>query len=131
MKSSPGGFPGGARDECGSAKKRSSQVSTARLPGREVGLGWAAPLDGRDFVQVSTIYAAKGLERPVVVLIELERALKERFKAVETERLPYVACSRASHHLVVLLPRPTPPAMQRFFPVHGEQEARANGEEPL
>src|SRR2546421_1698003 len=30
MKSSPGGFRGGARDECGSAKKRRRSLSEAR-----------------------------------------------------------------------------------------------------
>ncbi len=48
-------------------------------------------------VLCSSIPAFKGLERPVVILTELERMTKG-----ERDMLLYVALSRARHHLIVL-----------------------------
>ena len=65
------------------------------------------------YVRVSTIHAFKGLESPVVILAELDKAHRER--AVE---LAYIALSRARAHLVVLgeLP-PAPPPGAPLGPV--------------
>lgn len=50
-------------------------------------------------VRVSTIHSFKGLERPVVVVCELDAAFVAREDFVQ---LAYVAFSRPQHHLVVL-----------------------------
>lgn len=65
------------------------------------------------YVRVSTIHAFKGLESPVVILAELDKAHREL--AVE---LAYIALSRARAHLVVLgeLP-PAPPPGAPLGPV--------------
>lgn len=98
--------------------RHKSLVAVSRDDVDEVPLTWAvtSPLEeDTGQVQGATIHSAKGLERSVIVLAELERWVGQRFKAVDMERLLYVACSRASHHLIVLLPRPIPPELRRFF----------------
>jgi hypothetical protein len=56
-----------------------------------------------DHIAVETIFAFKGLERPVVILTELERWLPE-----DRDSLLYVALSRARNHLIVLGKLPEP-----------------------
>jgi hypothetical protein len=46
----------------------------------------------------STIHSFKGLESPVVILAEIEP-----YAAQDLESLLYVGCSRACHHLIVLI----------------------------
>ncbi len=54
--------------------------------------------------RADTIFAFKGLERPVVILTELDR-----WRTDEQDSLLYVALSRVRNHLVILgkLPDPT------------------------
>ena len=56
-----------------------------------------------DHIAVETIFAFKGLERPVVILTELGRWLPE-----DRDSLLYVALSRARNHLIVLGKLPDP-----------------------
>jgi hypothetical protein len=62
-------------------------------------------------VYFSSIYGFKGLERPVIIMVEMEHW--------HTDLVPllYVGCSRASNHLVVLLPKDAGPEMQEAFAV--------------
>lgn len=55
-------------------------------------------------IRVETVYAFKGLERPVVILTEIDRPAP-----TELNSLLYVALSRARNHLIVLgyLPEPS------------------------
>lgn len=59
---------------------------------------------GAPYVQVSTIHRFKGLERPVVILVELEAL--EGWDATRRQMLLYVGLSRASARLYVLGGRP-------------------------
>ncbi len=54
-------------------------------------------------VQISSIYGFKGLEAPIVILVELDKA-----DHLQQDELIYVAFSRARDHLIVLgnLPKP-------------------------
>jgi superfamily I DNA/RNA helicase len=54
-------------------------------------------------VRVDTIFAFKGLERPVVILTELDRPAP-----AELDNLLYVGISRARNHLIVLGKLPEP-----------------------
>jgi superfamily I DNA/RNA helicase len=74
----------------------------AEQPATGPGLDWnpSSPRQAR----LATIHSFKGLERPVVILVELERWLTQGVKGVELERLLYVGCSRAKNYLLVLLP---------------------------
>lgn len=60
-------------------------------------LSWDRSGSQPDRVQVSTIHAFKGLEKPVVILTELDRAYPGN-----AEQLLYVGLSRARSHLIVL-----------------------------
>jgi hypothetical protein len=65
-------------------------------------LGLAAenvPEPPKDVVLCESIRRFKGLERPVVVLLELPRDDPERL-----DRLIYVGASRARQHLVIITP---------------------------
>lgn len=64
-------------------------------------LTWRADAMVPGRVALSTVRSAKGLERSVVVLTELD-GLREELKR---DALLYVALSRAIHHLVVLGPK--------------------------
>ncbi len=55
----------------------------------------------------STIHSFKGLESPVVILAEIEP-----YAAQDLESLLYVGCSRACHHLVVLVSTDLPGDLQ-------------------
>jgi hypothetical protein len=91
------------------AKARSG-VWAQPLPG-QVQLTVTVPAGSQE-VQWSTVHAFKGLERAVVILAEFERWTS---RSLPLETLLYVACSRASHHLVVLLPQDAPRALKRLF----------------
>lgn len=54
-------------------------------------------------IRVETVYAFKGLERPVVILTEIDR-----HTPTELDSLLYVALSRARNHLIVLGDLPGP-----------------------
>lgn len=55
-----------------------------------------------DAVYCSTVHSFKGLESPVVILTNVDASWLQNW-TVELPRLLYVACSRASAHLIVLL----------------------------
>ena len=58
---------------------------------------WPAEKNG---IYTTTIQSFKGLESKVIILADLDR-----WPMQEMESLLYVACSRASHHLCVVLPK--------------------------
>jgi len=63
-------------------------------------------------VFATTIHDYKGLESPVVILVELERWPTD----LDTlEALLYVACSRACNHLILLQPVRMPPALHKYL----------------
>lgn len=59
-------------------------------------LSWQPPLEPGQ-IECSTIHSFKGLERPVVILTELDQLTHG-----DREMLLYVAVSRARHHLIVI-----------------------------
>jgi superfamily I DNA/RNA helicase len=65
---------------------------------------------GGKHICVESIQAFKGLERPVVILAELDRLPKHIATDADRDSLLYVALSRARNHVIVLgaLPEPTP-----------------------
>lgn len=83
-------------------------------PAPDIALRWFAS-DDSGHVQLTTIHAFKGLERPVIILAEIERWLTQGVKAIDIQRLLYVACSRARNYLIVLLPRDVPAQVSQFF----------------
>ena len=64
---------------------------------------------------ISTIHAAKGLERPVVLLAELERRFASESQRPELEKYLYIACSRAQLHLIIVLTKPLPRFLRDIF----------------
>ena len=107
----------------------------AEQPAMGPGLDWN-PSSPRQ-VRLATIHSFKGLERPVVILVELERWLTQGVKGVELERLLYVGCSRARNYLLVLLPeKHAQEILPKFQPKQAVQilqenrEIGQNGEEP-
>lgn len=64
-------------------------------------LTWGAATTGQ--LRVRTVHTFKGLESPIVILAEPERA-----HAAHRDALLYVALSRAQHHVVVLGQLPEP-----------------------
>jgi len=64
-------------------------------------------------VYFGTIYAFKGLERAVIVLVELEHWWEDLIP------LLYTGCSRACNHLIVLLPQDVGPEVREAFAVVG------------
>jgi hypothetical protein len=87
------------------SKERSMWEDNQRV-GKWV-LTWNLQTTMADAIRVSTIYQFKGLESPVVILSEMDKAHKEK-----TSELAYVGLSRARHHVVVLgsLPATQPSA---------------------
>lgn len=65
-----------------------------------VGLTWHPPRAGE--VQVATVQGFKGLERPVVVLTELDHLLRDPARLQYAESLLYIGASRAMNHLVLV-----------------------------
>jgi superfamily I DNA/RNA helicase len=60
------------------------------------------PARRADAVYCSSVHGFKGLESPVVILTNVDSSWMKDW-ALELPRLLYVACSRASSHLIVLL----------------------------
>ncbi len=60
-----------------------------------------------DEIFYETIHSFKGLESPVIILVELTEDMKN-----VVEELMYVGCSRARHHLVIICQA----AVEQFFP---------------
>jgi superfamily I DNA/RNA helicase len=60
----------------------------------------------------TTIHDFKGLESPVVILVEIER-WPDKLNTLEA--LLYVACSRACNHLILLQPVHLSPVLQKYF----------------
>ena len=89
--------------------------SLRQLPGEAVALRWSQPSEDPLQVRLDTIHGFKGLEASVVILVEVERWLAQGVGAIDRERLLDVACSRARHHLIVLLPRGVPVQVSRLF----------------
>lgn len=82
----------------GRAQER-SDLSEGRKLGN-VGLTWHEPGPGE--VQVATIQAFKGLEKPVVVLTEVDHLLRNEDRRDYGEALLYIGASRAVSHLVLV-----------------------------
>ena len=70
---------------------------------------WPAP-PGQ--VYFSTIYSFKGLERAVIILVEINQWAGQ---SDDLNHLLYVGCSRARNHLIVLLCEDADPAVGRAF----------------
>lgn len=82
-----------------------AQERSALQEGKHLGdfiLTWQERLarQGRPYVLVSTIHRFKGLERPVVILVELERM--ETWQPAARQMMLYVGLSRASARLYLL-----------------------------
>ena len=98
------------------SSQRTSLLKTDSLRSpQEITLRWSDQDAGTNQVRLETIYRFKGLERPVVILAEIERRLAQERSSVDGQRLLYVACSRAQHHLIVLLPKRVPVQLSRLF----------------
>ena len=63
-------------------------------------------------IHCNTIHAFKGLESSVVILAETDQW---RGSNKEIDPLLYVACSRATNHLIVMLPETAPSSLQHRF----------------
>lgn len=69
----------------------------------------------KDQALISTIHSAKGLERPVILLAELERRFSSESQRQELEKYLYIACSRVQSHLIILLTKPLPRFLRDLF----------------
>ncbi len=95
---------------------RTSQLQAeSLLPTKEITLRWSEQDEGTKQVRLETIYSFKGLERPVVMLAEVERWLALDASSLARARLLYVACSRAQHHLLILVPQRSLEPVTRVF----------------
>ena len=95
---------------------RTSQLKADSLrPCQEIALRWSDQDEGTKQVRLETIYSFKGLERPVVILVEVERWLAYDASSFARARLLYVACSRAQHHLLILMPERAQQPVARIF----------------
>ena len=80
-----------------------SQITSILKTGTKLGnfsLTWKEPESNE--IECSTIHSFKGLERPVVMLVEMEQ-----YKQEEISVLYYIGASRASNHLIVFYPPTT------------------------
>lgn len=91
--------------------RKKSWIKAEQLLGT-VGLDWNP---GPGQVRLATIHAFKGLERSVVILVELERWLTQGVQGIDLKRLLYVGCSRAKNYLLVLLPKKHAEEMLHYF----------------
>jgi superfamily I DNA/RNA helicase len=91
--------------------RKKSWIKAEQLVGT-VGLDWNP---GPGQVRLATIHAFKGLERSVVILVELERWLTQGVQGIDLKRLLYVGCSRAKNYLLVLLPKKHAEEMLHYF----------------
>jgi len=64
-------------------------------------------------VYCTTIHSFKGLERSAIILAGVGQQLTQ--EAHDVNSLLYVGCSRARHHLVVLMPENADLKVQRAF----------------
>jgi hypothetical protein len=78
-------------------------------------MSWS-PFQRKEAALITSIHAAKGLERPVVLLAELERRFPDERQRTELERYLYIACGRAQQHLLLLLTEPLPRLLREAFP---------------
>ena len=85
--------------------RRSSVFEQGADAGNNLRLTWEAPGPGE--LRIRNVHAFKGLEAPVVVFVEPERAHHDL-----REHIHYVALSRAQHHLVIIGQLSTPPGEQ-------------------
>jgi hypothetical protein len=69
---------------------------------------------GAQQILCCTIQSFKGLERAVVIVAGLGD-ISDQAELTQLESLLYVACSRATSHLIVLLPRNTARRLRRVF----------------
>jgi hypothetical protein len=61
-----------------------SQLKAKSLrPGQEITLRWSASAEGTQQVRLDTIHGFKGLERPVVILAEIERRLAHNMRPLD------------------------------------------------
>ena len=96
--------------------QRTSQLKAdSLLPSQEITLRWSEQDEGTNQVRLETIYSFKGLERPVIILAEVERWLAYDASSLARARLLYVACSRAQHHLLILVPERAQKPVTRIF----------------
>jgi ATP-dependent exoDNAse (exonuclease V) beta subunit len=67
-------------------------------------LTWLLQTDRKDAIRVCTIHKFKGLERPVVIMSELDKA-HHKFE----NQLVNIGLSRGRNHVIILgqLPKPT------------------------
>jgi hypothetical protein len=91
--------------------RKKSWIKAEQLVGT-VGLDWNP---GPGQVRLATIHAFKGLERSVVILVELERWLTQGVQGIDLKRLLYVGSSRAKNYLLVLLPKKHAEEMLHYF----------------
>jgi superfamily I DNA/RNA helicase len=59
-------------------------------------LTWKQPTNPNQ-IECSTIHSFKGLERPIVILVEVEQMAE-----TDRDKLLYIGLSRAVHHIVVI-----------------------------
>lgn len=78
-------------------------------------MSWS-PFQRKEAALITSIHAAKGLERPVVLLAELERRFPEERQREDLEQYLYIACGRAQHYLLILLTEPLPRLLREAFP---------------
>ena len=88
-------------------------------PTKEITLRWSEQAERTSQVRLDTIYSFKGLERAVVILAEVEQWLAQDARSLYRARLLYVACSRAQHHLIVLVPKRALESVSRTFGAEG------------
>lgn len=89
--------------------RQKSQLSGRQLSTISLTNTWPPPA-GQVFA--TTIHDFKGLESAVVILVETEQW---RFGWADLESLLYVACSRARHHLLIVLPENAPAKLHNMF----------------
>jgi superfamily I DNA/RNA helicase len=78
-------------------------------------MSWS-PFRREEAALITSIHAAKGLERPVVLLAEVERRFPEEKQQGDLEKYLYIACSRAQNHLLIFLTEPLPRLLKERFP---------------
>jgi hypothetical protein len=88
---------------------KNSLIDSSVLEGPRMTDTWPPPPDQ---IYCTTIYDFKGLERAVVVLVDVHKWPREWDEMV---KLLYVGCSRARNHLIVLLPQNAPRKIERAF----------------
>jgi hypothetical protein len=75
-------------------KSKNNSVLKAGTKFGNFSLTWEEPTGNE--IECCTIHAFKGLERPIVMMVELDGYIQE-----EVNALSYIGTSRASNHLIV------------------------------